>query len=74
MSNALSAAEKPKLVTYAYLCSGTATLTIGIRLVVRFGLRGAVFGLLVSAASYTAALVTGFLVSFYLRPAQPSTR
>jgi O-antigen/teichoic acid export membrane protein len=68
MSNALSAAEKPKLVTYAYLCSGTTTLTIGIWLVVRFGLRGAVFGLLVSAASYTTALVAGFLVSFYRRP------
>ena len=70
MSNALNAAEMPKLVTRAYLCSGAATLTVGIWLVIRYGLRGAVFGLLLSAASYTAALVFGFVVSFCRQPAR----
>ena len=70
MCNALSAAEKPKLVTVAYMSSGAVTLSAGIWLVVRYGLRGAVFGLLLSASAYTTALVLGFLVSF-CRPAHP---
>jgi O-antigen/teichoic acid export membrane protein len=68
MSNALSAAEKPKLVFYAYVCSGAATLLGGISLVIHFGLRGAVFGLLLSAASYTGALGLGFFLSFWRQP------
>jgi O-antigen/teichoic acid export membrane protein len=67
MNDALKAAEKPKLVFYAYLCSGTATLLGGIPLVIRFGLMGAVYGLILSAAAYTAALAMGFLSNFYLK-------
>jgi O-antigen/teichoic acid export membrane protein len=61
MGTALSAAEKPKLVFYAYLCSGAATLFGGIPLVIHFGLPGAVYGMLLSGSVYTGALVLGFL-------------
>lgn len=64
MSSALNAAEKPKLVFLAYLCSGAATLLGGIPLVIHFGLRGAVLGLLLSAAAYSAAMGVGFLFNF----------
>jgi O-antigen/teichoic acid export membrane protein len=60
MSSALNAAEKPKLVFYAYVCGGAATFLGGIPLVIRFGLRGAVLGLLLSAAAYTLAMGLGF--------------
>lgn len=70
MANALNAAEKPKVVFHAYVCSGAATLLGGIPLVIHFGLRGAVFGLLLSAAVYTLAMALGFLFNFgrRLRP------
>jgi O-antigen/teichoic acid export membrane protein len=61
MGSALSAAEKPKLVFYAYLCSGAATLFGGIPLVIHFGLPGAVYGMLLSGSVYSAALALGFL-------------
>ena len=72
MGIALSAAEKPKLVFYAYLCSGTATLVGGIPLVIRFGLMGAVYGLLLSASVYTAALASGFFLVVYRKTTQLS--
>jgi O-antigen/teichoic acid export membrane protein len=56
---ALKAAEKPNLVFYAYVFSGGATLLLGIPLVMRFGLRGAIYGMLVSGATYTAVLFGG---------------
>lgn len=64
INGALKAAEKPKLVFYAYAFSGAATFVLGIPLVMRLGLRGAVYGMLVSAATYTMALAGGlsFLV------------
>jgi O-antigen/teichoic acid export membrane protein len=65
IGSALNAAEKPKLVFYAYLCSGTATLLGGIPLVHRFALAGAVYGLLLSAAVYTAAQALGFFLVVY---------
>jgi len=65
MNCALNAAEKPKLVFYAYLCSGTATLLGGIPLVVRFGLMGAVYGLLLSGATFTMVIGIGFLIAVY---------
>jgi O-antigen/teichoic acid export membrane protein len=65
MSSALNAAEKPKLVFVAYVCSGATTLIGGIPLVIRFGLRGAVFGLLLSAAAYTVAIGLCFFSSFW---------
>jgi len=61
MNDALKAAEKPRFVFYAYLSSGAATLLGGIPLVMHFGLRGAVYGLLLSATVYTLSLAVGFL-------------
>jgi O-antigen/teichoic acid export membrane protein len=72
MSNALNAAEKPKLVFYAYMCSGTATLVGGIPLVIHFGLMGAVYGLLLSAGVYTVALASGFFMVVYRKAPQLS--
>src|SRR6266581_2403226 len=60
MNDALKAIEKPEFVFYAYLCSGAATFLGGIPLVIHFGLRGAVYGMLLSAGTYTAALAVGF--------------
>jgi O-antigen/teichoic acid export membrane protein len=70
MGIGLSAAEKPKLVFYAYLCSGAATLIAGIPLVIRFGLMGAVYGLLLSAGVYTVALASGFFLVVYRKATQ----
>jgi hypothetical protein len=70
MSGALSAAEKPKLVFHACLCSGTATLVGGIPLVIHFGLMGAVYGPLLSARVYTAALASGFFLVVYRKSTQ----
>ena len=64
LSSALNAAEKPKFVFLAYVCSGAATLLGGIPLVIHFGLRGAVLGLLLSAATYSSAMGVGFLFNF----------
>jgi hypothetical protein len=63
MNDAIKALEKPKLAFYAYACSGITTLLAGVPLVMRFGLRGAVYGMLLSAAIYSAALAVGFLSS-----------
>jgi O-antigen/teichoic acid export membrane protein len=65
MINALNAIEKPKLVLYAYICSGAVTFLMGIPLVVQFGLRGAVYGMLLSGGTYTGALAIGFLFNVY---------
>jgi O-antigen/teichoic acid export membrane protein len=65
MTQALSAVEKPKFVFYGYLTSGAATFAMGIPLVIRFGLRGAVYGMLLSGAAYTAALAVGFFLVVY---------
>ena len=65
MNSALKAVEKPKRVFYAYVCSGSITVLLGVPLVTRFGLRGIVYGLLLSAAAYTVALAVGLLSSVY---------
>lgn len=64
VNGALKAAEKPNLIFYAYSFSGIATFLFGIPLVTHFGLRGAVYGMLVSGITYTTALLSGlgFLV------------
>jgi O-antigen/teichoic acid export membrane protein len=74
VNGALKAAEKPDLVFYAYAFSGAATFSLGIPLVIRFGLRGAVYGMLVSGAAYTVALLCGFafLVYGHTRSQRPS--
>ena len=60
---ALKALEKPSSVFWAYVGSGVATIVVGLPLVIYFGLRGAVYGMLISAAVYSATLG----VSFYLQ-------
>jgi len=52
---ALKAMEKPQAVFYAYVASGTATFAMGLPLLLHFGLRGAVYGMLASAGVYSAA-------------------
>jgi len=60
ISDAIRAAEKPGLVFYAYVSSAAATFLLGLPSVKYFGLRGAVYGMLLSAATYTAALGVAF--------------
>jgi len=60
MNAGLKAAECPRLVFCAYLCSGITAFVIGIPLVMSLGLRGAVYGMLISGAGYTLALAIGF--------------
>ena len=67
INNAVIAAEKPKLVFFAYLCSGSATLLGGVFLVAHFGLRGAVYGMLLSAATFTGALAVAFAFGLRLQ-------
>jgi O-antigen/teichoic acid export membrane protein len=71
INNAVIATEQPKLVFYAYACSGAATLLGGIVLVRHFGLRGAVYGMLLSGSTFTAALGLAFAARFrrHLAPA-----
>ena len=59
---ALKAMEKPQAVFYGYMASGAATFLIGLPLIVYFGLRGAVYGMLASAGVYSAALGIGFII------------
>src|ERR1700735_680821 len=61
INDALKAAEMPRLVFYAYFSSGAATLLVGIPFVRHFGLKGAVYGMLVSGATYSTVLALGFL-------------
>lgn len=56
MNDAIKAVERPKLVSYAYLCSGSTTVLLGVPLAIHFGLRGVVYGIVLSAAAYTVAL------------------
>jgi O-antigen/teichoic acid export membrane protein len=67
LNDALKAVEQPKVVFFAYLCSAAATFVGGIPLVIRFHLPGAVYGMLLSAAAYTLALVLGFFLVVYRR-------
>jgi O-antigen/teichoic acid export membrane protein len=60
INNAVMASEKPKLVFVAYVASGAMTFFAGIPLVMHFGLQGAVYGMLLSGATYTGALVLAF--------------
>ena len=71
MNAALKAAECPRLVFWAYVCSGVVTFLVGIPLVVRLGLRGAVWGMLLSGASYTTALGVGFVAHIYRNIPEP---
>jgi len=72
MNAALKAAESPRLVFWAYVASGAVTFVAGIPLVARYGLRGAVYGMLLSGASYTAALAVGFITHICRNPHVPA--
>ena len=58
---ALKAIEKPNIVLYGYVASGAVTFLAGIPLVSHFGLRGAVYGMLISAGTYTSTLVASLV-------------
>jgi O-antigen/teichoic acid export membrane protein len=60
MADALKASEKPQFAFYAYLCGGIVTLAGGIPLVIHWGLRGAVYGMFLSGATYTGVLALAF--------------
>jgi len=64
MGLALNAMERPKFQFWAYLCGAGATFLLGIPLVIRCGLWGAVYGMLLSGAVYTLALAICFLRVF----------
>jgi O-antigen/teichoic acid export membrane protein len=64
MNNAVIATEKPKLAFFAYVCGGVTTFLGGIPLVMHFGLWGAVYGMLLSGATYTGALALAFVLRF----------
>jgi O-antigen/teichoic acid export membrane protein len=75
LSNALNAMEKPRLVFCGYVLSSAATFLGGIPLVAHFGLRGAVYGMLLSASVYTLSLAAFFLLNVYKKErwqAQPA--
>jgi len=63
---ALKAMEKPQSVFYAYVASGFATFLIGLPLIVHSGIRGAIYGMLVSAGAYTLAMGMAFFRSVRL--------
>jgi O-antigen/teichoic acid export membrane protein len=69
MNAALKSMEKPKLVFWAYVCSGSFTFLFGIPLVRHWGLRGAVYGMLLSGAAYTATLALALGNTCYKIPA-----
>ena len=69
MNAAMKSVERPNLVLYAYLASGATTFAAGIPLVMHFGVRGAVYGMLVSAGVYATTLGVGFL-SFHAQMSQ----
>jgi O-antigen/teichoic acid export membrane protein len=57
----LKAIERPSAVFYAYVASASVTLLAGIPLVIRLGLRGAVYGMLLSASVYSVTLLALWL-------------
>ena len=72
MSDAIRAAEKPRLVFYAVVSSALATLVVGLPLVRHFGLQGAVYGMLASGTTFTGALAVAFRLHLHNRVALPA--
>lgn len=62
---ALKSIEKPNLVFYGYVASGAATFLAGIPLVMYRGLRGAAYGMVLSAAVYTVTLLVALFLSIH---------
>jgi O-antigen/teichoic acid export membrane protein len=71
MNNAVIATEKPKLTFLAYACGGAMTFLGGIPLVMHFGLWGAVYGMLLSGATYAGALALAFRFRIHGQAALP---
>jgi O-antigen/teichoic acid export membrane protein len=71
MSDAIRAAEKPRLVFYSAVSSALATFIIGVPLVRHFGLQGAVYGMIVSGLTFTASLAVAFRMHVHKRMAPP---
>jgi O-antigen/teichoic acid export membrane protein len=65
MNAALKSMEEPKLVFWAYVCSGCVTFLLGVPLIRYSGLQGAVYGMLLSAAAYTAVLALALANTCY---------
>lgn len=70
---ALKAIERPNAVFYGYVASGVVTFLAGIPLVLHLGLRGAVYGMSLSAAAYTLTLLALWL-PFRAQAARESRR
>ncbi len=68
MNDGLKAAERPKMVFYAYCVSGAATFMVGIPLVKYFGVIGAAYGMLVSAGAFAATLALPFVTLIQQSP------
>jgi O-antigen/teichoic acid export membrane protein len=64
MGHALNAVERPQFQFWAYASSAVMTSLLGIPLIIHFGLWGAVYGMLLSSATYTVALAISFLLTF----------
>lgn len=72
MNLALNSVEKPRFVFWAYLTSAAATFLVGVPLVMRFGLWGAVYGMLFSGVMFTIAVAIGFFGHVYVKAARQS--
>ena len=69
--DAIRAAERPRLVFFAFVSSAIATFALGLPLVISLGLRGAVYGMLLSGATYAGALTLAFRIRLLRQPAHP---
>jgi O-antigen/teichoic acid export membrane protein len=67
MTQALNAVEQPKFVFFGFLSSAVATMVAGIPLVIHFGLRGAVYGMLASGVTFSIAIAIGFFLAVHKR-------
>jgi O-antigen/teichoic acid export membrane protein len=67
LTGAVIATEKPKLVFVAYLSGACVTFFAGILLVKYFGLWGAVYGMLLSAGTFSLALGIAYFVQVHRR-------
>jgi len=61
-------------VFYAYVASGLVTFLAGTPLVIRYGVRGAVYGMLLSAAAYTLMLLASWLPFRFRTAGQSRTK
>jgi len=70
-NDAIKAAEKPRFVFNAYVSSAVATFAVGIPLVRSLGLRGAAWGMIFSAATYSATLFITFRLRVHVPRQSP---